>query len=261
MNQPMRTLARTAAACLALSVFAGALPASAYTQEQQWELQVGQQEWQQLSQQGKIVPQSDPMYRVLDPIAHRIAAVADKQYFMPFQFYLVRDSSPNAFSVPGGHVYVTTSMMAFAQNQQELAGVLCHEVSHDLHHDVYNLTRKNQNLSLLAGLAGMLVGNSNIGQLLVGTGAQLESLSFSRPVESAADHTGAYICAQAGENPWGMVWLFQRFETQQPPQGLEALSDHPSDNHRVADLENEFRSDPATFGRFNPNVSSATPLR
>ena len=257
----MRTIVRLLAAVLTFSIIGTAVPAAAATDQQQWELQVGQQEWQQLSQQGKIVPQSDPMYRVLDPIARRIAGVADKQYFTPFHFYLVRDSSPNAFAVPGGNVYVTTSMMSFAQNQQELSGVICHEVSHDIHHDVYNLALKNQHLSLLAGLAGLLVGNSNIGQFVVGAGAQLESLSFSRPVESAADHTGAYVCAQAGENPWGMVWLFQRFLQQQPPQGMEALSDHPSDNHRIEDLENEFRNDPATFGRFNPNVSSATPLR
>ncbi len=256
----MRTLARLTSAVLAALVVAAALPAYAYTQEQQWELQVGQQEWQKLSSAGKIVPQSDPRYRILDPIAHRIAGVADKQYFMPFQFYLVRDKSPNAFSVPGGHVYVTTAMMTFAQNQQELAGVLCHEVSHDIHHDVYNLARKNQNLSLLAGLASLLVGNSRLGQFVLGTGAQLESLSFSRPVESAADHTGAYICAQAGENPWGMVWLFKRFQGQPAPP-MEMLSDHPDDNHRITDLENEFRADPSTFGRFNPNPSSGTPLR
>ncbi len=234
-------------------------PAFAYTQEQQWELKVGQQYYQQLEQQGKII-RSSPYYKILDPIAHRIAAVADKQYFMPFHFYLVKDSQPNAFSVPGGHVYVTTAMMTFAKNQQELAGVLCHEVSHDIHHDVYNLQAKNQRLSLLAGIASLLVGRNQIGQFLVGTGAQLQSLSYSRPVESAADHTGAYICAAAGENPWGMVWLFKRFESRPSGVPLEMLSDHPRDDHRVTDLENLFAGDRRTFGRFSSNVRTATPL-
>lgn len=257
----MQTIARFAASLLMFGLaLTCALPASAYTDQQNWELQIGQQEYQQLQQQGKIVPQSSPLYRKLDPLAARIARVADKQYFVPFHFILVNDGSPNAFAVPGGNVYVTTSMMTFAQNQQELAGVLCHETSHDIHHDVYNLARKDQNLSLLAGLAGLLVGNSQIGQFVVGTGAQLTALSFSRPVESAADHTGAYICAQAGENPWGMVWLFKRFESKPSGVPLEMLSDHPRDDHRVSDLEEEFRSDPSTFGRFNPNPSSGTPL-
>lgn len=257
----MRTLGRLAATSLALTLFFGAaVPAYAYTDEQNWELQVGQKQYEQLQQQGKILPQSSPLYRTLDPIAARISRVADRQYFTPFHFILVNDPSPNAFAVPGGNVYVTNSMMTFAQNQQELAGVLCHETSHDIHHDVYALVHKEQNLSLLAGLAGLLVGNSQIGQFIVGTGAQLTALSFSRPVESSADRTGAYICAQAGENPWGMVWLFQRFESKPSGVPLEMLSDHPRDDHRVTDLENEFRNDPATFGRFNPNASSGTPL-
>ncbi len=256
----MQTFARLAVpSLLSLCLAVGsAASAQAYSDQEQWELQVGQQEYQQL--QNKIVPPSSPLYGKLGPIAKRIKSVADHQYFVPFHFILVNDSSPNAFSVPGGNVYVTTSMMTFARNKQELAGVLCHEVSHDIHHDVYNLYRKNQNLSLLAGLAGMLVGNSTIGQFVVGTGAQIESLSYSRPVESAADHTGAYICAQAGENPWGMVWLFKRFQGSQQGPPMEMLSDHPNDNHRITDLENEFRNDPATFGSFNPNPSSGTPL-
>lgn len=257
----MQTFARLAAALLTLCVALGtALPAQAYTDQENWELQVGQQEYQQLQQQGKIVATTSPLYSKLGPIAKRIKGVADRQYFVPFHFILVNDSSPNAFAVPGGNVYVTTAMMSFAQNRQELAGVLCHEVSHDIHHDVYNLYRKNQNLSLLAGLAGLLVGNSQIGQFVVGEGAQLTSLSYSRPVESSADHTGAYICAEAGENPWGMLWLFKRFESKPSGVPLEMLSDHPRDDHRVSDLENEFRNDPATFGRFNPNSSSGTPL-
>ena len=256
----MRTIARTAATLAAAALFStAALPAAAYTQEQQWELNVGRQYYQQLQQQGKIVS-SSPYYAKLEPLAHRIASVADPQYFVPFHFYLVRDSQPNAFAVPGGNVYVTTAMMTFARNQQELAGVLCHEVSHDIHHDVYNVAVKNQQLSLMAGIASLLVGRSQIGQFLVGTGAQLQSLSYSRPVESAADRTGAYICASAGENPWGMVWLFKRFESRPSGVPLEMLSDHPRDDHRVTDLENLFASDPRTFARFSSNLRTATPI-
>lgn len=256
----MNTMGRRISALLFAAALVSAPCATiAQSSEEAWEQQVGQQYYQQLQQQGKIVTQS-PDYAILNPIARQISRVADTQYFQPFRFILVRDSQPNAFSVPGGNVYVTTSMMTFAQNREELAGVLCHEVSHAIHHDVYNLQRKNQNLSLLAGLAGLLVGNSQVGQFVVGAGAQLESLSFSRPVESAADHKGAYMCAESGINPWGMVWLFKRFE-EKPSNGPEFLSDHPRDDHRVTDLENEFRSDPQVFGRYSPNEASATPLR
>ncbi len=231
-------------------------PAAALTDQQQWEMQIGQQEYQQLQQQGVIV-QSSPYYKVLEPIAKRISAVADQKYFTPFHFILVKDSQPNAFAVPGGNVYVTTAMMTFAQNQEELAGVLCHETSHDIHHDVYNLAQKDQNLQIGATLIGLLVGRSQIGNFAVNFLANAQAMNFSRSVESNADHLGAYTCAQAGYNPWGMVWLFKRFETKPSGVPLEMLSDHPRDDHRVSDLQNEFRNDPGTFGRFSSNPDTA----
>src|SRR5438270_1775096 len=106
-----------------------ALPAAAYSQEEQQELQIGQQVRQQLQQKGEILS-SSPYYSTLNSIASRIKSVADQKYFTPFHFVLVHETQPNAFSVPGGDVYVTDSMMRFVQNKEELAGVLCHETAH-----------------------------------------------------------------------------------------------------------------------------------
>lgn len=237
-----------------------AAPAFAGTRHQ-WEAQVGQQEYQTLQKQGVILSQS-PYYKILDPIAARIAAVADKQYSFPFHFYLVHMTQPNAFAVPGGNVYVTDSMMTFAKNKEELAGVLCHETSHDIHHDVYNLAAKGQQIGIVASIAEMLLGGgrSPIVNTLLGVGANLQSLKFSRTVEQNADHKGAFTCAQAGIDPWGMVWLLQRFESANTPSPPEFLSDHPGNVERVSRLEALFHSTPSVFARFNPNVASATPL-
>ncbi len=212
------------------------------------------------SQKGEIV-QNSPYYATLNSIAARIAPVADRNYFVPFHFILVNESSPNAFSVPGGNVYVTTSMMKFVHNKEELAGVLCHEVNHDIHHDVYNLYAKQQRLSIYAGLASILLGrNSGLVNTAIGLGANLEALHFSRDVEHNADHGGAYTCAQAGITPYGMVWLMQQFEANPSGTPPEFLSDHPSDSHRVAALQSEFASDPATFANFNENIACSTPI-
>lgn len=238
-----------------------ALPAAAYTQDEQQELQIGQQVRQQLQQKGEILG-SSPYYSTLNSIATRIKSVADPKYFTPFHFILVHESQPNAFSVPGGDVYVTDSMMRFVQNKEELAGVLCHETAHAIHHDVMNNYVKNQRLSMYAGLASLLFGGgrSQVANAIIQNVAGLQSLTFSRDVEHNADHTGAYLCAQSGINPYGMVWLFDRFE--QNPNGAppEALSDHPRDDHRISDLETEFKADPGTFAKFNPDVASGTPV-
>jgi hypothetical protein len=136
--------------CAAILCLADSLPAAAdpqqpqqQQQQNQMEMQIGQQEWTQLSQRGEIV-QSSQYYPELQQVAQRVAAVADPQYFTPFHFILVNENSPNAMAAPGGNVYVTTSLMRFAQNQDELAAVLCHEVSHDIHHDVVNEQQKDR---------------------------------------------------------------------------------------------------------------------
>ena len=67
-------------------------------------------------------------------------------------------------------------------------------------------------------------------------------------------------CAQAGSNPWGMVWLFQNFEKASSGGSMEVLSDHPTDDHRIATLKNEFAQNPALFGRFSSDIATATPL-
>jgi predicted Zn-dependent protease len=256
-NVRIRSIAAAMAVVLA---FGWSIPALAYTQEQQEELQIGQQEYQALAKKGEIV-RSSPYYRILNPIARRVAAVADRQYFVPFRFILVQESDPNAFAVPGGNVYVTTALMSFVHNKEELAGVLCHETSHDIHHDVVNLMAKNQRLSLYAtGLAILLGRNSGLIDNGIGLLANLESLHFSRTVEENADHLGAINCAHAGLDPWGLVWLMQAFQNTNMQSPPEFLSDHPSDQHRIGALENEFASDPSLFSRFNPNEACATPL-
>ncbi len=228
------------------------------------EAQIGDQVYQQLSQKGELISRSSApaLYAILDPIAARIKATADPQYDFPFQFSLVHESQPNAFAVPGGHVYVTDSLMKFVQNKEELAGVLCHETSHDIHHDVIHNNAKDQTLGTVIGVVGALTGitNSGFGQVGANLLYSMQSNTFSRQVESAADHKGAQTCAESGINPWGMVWLFQNFEKSGNGGSMEVLSDHPSDDHRIANLESYFRSDPSLFGRFGSDIASATPI-
>lgn len=249
---------------LGLAGLAGAAPAVAQSDDQ-IEMQIGQQEYQQLQQKGEIIPNS-PYYAILNPIAQQIKRVADPQYSHPFQFILVHETQPNAFAVPGGNVYVTDSLMRFVENREELAGVLCHETSHTIHHDVLNLYKKEQRTATTYTigdiLANVLTGGraSNTIGNVANIAFTLQTQGFSREVESAADRKGAETCAQAGSNPWGMVWLFQRFEKADTGGRMEMLSDHPTDQHRIDDLKREFAADPSTFGRWPANMAYATPL-
>jgi len=249
---------RTIAALAGLALCLGsAVPALADQQEDQ----IGQQVYQELAQKGEIIRQS-PFYSTLNPIATQIKRVTDRQYDRPFTFILVHEKSPNAFAVPGGNVYVTDSLMTFVKNREELAGVLCHETSHTIHHDVVHNMKKDQNLAIGATILSVLLGGQKNGYVNGGINmlAGLKANDYSREVETAADLKGAETCAQAGSNPWGMVWLFQQFEKAGSGASMEMLSDHPTDDHRIEDIEARFHNNPSLYGHFNPDISSATPL-
>jgi beta-barrel assembly-enhancing protease len=203
-------------------------------QEGSWEAQVGQRQYSQYQQRGEIVPQQSPLYGVLDPIGNAIAAVADKEYYAPFRFILVNERVPNAMSMPDGNVYVTTAMLSYLKNRDQLAGVLCHEINHDIHHDMYRAYQISPNAAPPA--------------------------DFTRSAETNADRAGAYTCAQAGFNPWGMVWNFREHEGMAGPQTSVAAGDHPSDAQRLTDLVTLLQSDPATFSKFRDDVAASTAL-
>ena len=240
-------------------------PAFAQSNDNQVEMQIGQQEYQRLLQKGEILS-SSPYYSILNPIAQQIKRVADPQYFHPFTFILVHETQPNAFAVPGGNVYVTDSLMKFVQNREELAGVLCHETSHDIRHDVLHLYQKEQRTATAYTIGDILMNIATGGRAAntIGNLANIlftvQTQGFSRDVETAADHKGAQTCAEAGSNPWGMVWLFQQFEKADTGGSMEMLSDHPTDQHRIDDLRREFAANPALFGRYPSSIAYATPL-
>jgi Zn-dependent protease with chaperone function len=249
---------RLAALAIALTLTGFGLAPARADQESD----IGAQVYQQLQAKGEIIARPNPLYNYLDPIAVRIKRVADPQYTYPFQFILVHETQPNAFAVPGGNVYVTDTMMRFAKDQEELAGVLCHETSHDIHHDVVNLNAKAQTQGAVISILGSLLGvdRSAVGQVGEQLVYSLQTTRFSREVETAADLKGADTCAQAGFNPHGLIWLFEEFEKSGGNQGAEAISDHPRDDHRISDLLTHFQQNPALFGRFSSDIATATPL-
>jgi len=237
-----------------------AKPASTGTDQRDNEQKMGDEVYQELKGKGVIVARS-PLYQQLEPIAARITRAAQPRYEHPFRFYLVHEQQPNAFATPGGNVYVTDALLFFVKNTEELAGTLCHEVAHTIHHDTMVLMEKRQRIARRELGAGVLLGPSLPHVLAIAALGKLNSLGYSRDVESRADVTGSDICASADYDPWGLVWLFTDFHQARVGEIPELLSDHPDDEHRVRTLKEHFRSHPEVFARFNPDPASATPVQ
>jgi predicted Zn-dependent protease len=245
-----------AAACVAMvAAYLAGVKAAGQDHDQDVELQLGQQVFDELKAKGEIV-ESSPLYDQLRPISDAITRAAQPQYNHPFKFYLVHETQPNAFATPGGNVYVVDSLLYFVKNSEELAGTLCHEVSHTIHRDAMTLMEKDQKLTERDIAAAILLGHP----LAIALLGKLHSLSYSRDVESRADITGSDVCAATGYNPWGLVWLFQDFQNANMGQIPQLLSDHPGNQNRVDALEKHFRENPSVFGNFNSDSKSAKPM-
>jgi predicted Zn-dependent protease len=247
------------ALCAIALLSSAAVPAASRDGKVDDEEQVGEQIFDELKAKGEIV-QTSPLYDQLLPIAAAITRTAQPRYTHPFKFYLVHEPQPNAFATPGGNVYVTDALLYFVKNTEQLAGTLCHEVSHTIHRDSMTLIEKERKIERRQIGAAILLGPSRAHVLAIALIGKLRSLGYSRDVESAADLTGADVCAASGYNPWGLVWLFQDFDAANLGQVPQLLSDHPDNPHRVRALERHFAADPAVFGSFSPDPRRAKPF-
>src|SRR5712691_13120032 len=250
----------TTLALSAITVMAGVgAPRAAEDVRLDDEQQVGQEVFNELKAKGEIVATS-PLYDALAPIAVAVTRTAQPRYNHPFKFYLVHEQQPNAFATPGGNVYVTDSLLYFVKNTEELAGTICHEVSHTIHRDSMNLIEKERKIERREIGAAILLGPTLAHVLAIALIGKLRSLGYSREAESAADVTGSDICAASGYNPWGLVWLFQDFDAADTAQIPQLLSDHPANGTRIQTLKRHFLYNPSTFSRFSPDQKSATPF-
>jgi predicted Zn-dependent protease len=223
------------------------------------ETELGQEVYKELIAKGEII-ESSSLYDTLKPLADSISRVAQSRYSHPFKFYLVHESQPNAFATPGGNVYVVDSLLYFVKNTEQLAGTLCHEVSHTIHRDSIALMQKRNRIKRHEIEAALLLGPTRAHILAIALMGDLHSLGYSREAESNADVTGSDICAEAGYNPWGLVWLFEEFQNADTRHIPQLLSDHPANGARIETLKKHFRDNPSVFAKFNPDPKSAIPF-
>ena len=167
---------------------------------------------------------------------------------IPYTIHAVYDKNVNAFSLPGGPIFINTGLISLAENEAQLAGTIAHEMSHIVLRHATNQASKRNLIALPAMLAGALVGNSILGQLTqlgIGLGANSVLLKFSRSAESEADYNGVAIMDDAGYNPLEMAHFFEKLEAQGGSSRVaQFLSDHPNPGNRVQAIEDELRQLP-----------------
>ena len=170
-----------------------------------------------------------------------------------YEFHVAKDTSLNAFALPGGVIVVHTALIEATARPEELAGVLAHEVQHvERRHSLRGIVKDLGLRGLVAFVAGDLTG-SLVGEAAVG----LTSLKFSRDGEREADQAGFDALIAAGIDPSGMPSFFETMRRQAKDGAVAFVSTHPSSADREAALRERSRAattafTPLKFGAWPP---------
>ena len=224
------------------------------------EIKQGQDAVAEIAKSGKIVKDKDVNDRV-DKIGQRLAAVVnsiqmpagygnDRVFPFAWHFHIIDDKEVNAFSLPGGQVYINSGLLKVVRSDDELAGVLGHEMTHSAHHHIQSLSHEQSKMStaMMAGLLAAIIAHvpaRDIGNLAAGaqyTQLGIMNTKYSQAAERDADHGGTILVAKAGFNPVGMMTFMQRlgdFENARPEVTLGILQDHPEAADRVSAITAE----------------------
>lgn len=220
---------------------------------------MGKNVYDDLAKRDQIV-NSSPYNAVLQRVGNRVAAAAGRQWYVE-RFYIIRGNQMNAFSAPGGYVFVNEGLLRNVDNVDELANVLGHETAHlALGHvtsRAQQQQKKNMFFSLSHSLAKTFAPNSDKAVGEAETAGNYTFLGFTREQEYQADQYGATYAARAGFNPWGSIWFFNETEAMYGDAGFEQyVQQHPSTKDRVARLESYFKAHPNLFGHWPTQLTS-----
>jgi predicted Zn-dependent protease len=218
------------------------------------ESQLGRAIMAQIRASGELV--EDPQVtEYINEIGHRLAAQANVDGNHEFSFFVIDNPVINAFALPGGFIGVHTGLLEATRNEDELAGVLAHEVAHVTQRHLARRLHASQRQSILntaimlgAILAGAAGGSSDAVQGAIavaqGTSAQ-QQINFTRSNEYEADRVGISALAAAGFDPQGMGSFFEVMSRGTTPMEYrlpEFLRTHPVSSARIAEARGRARS-------------------
>jgi predicted Zn-dependent protease len=180
---------------------------------------------------GPVVPADNPVSRRIRDVARRLIQATKIEplmremnldqngyrYQYEWEVAVLQRNEANAFCLPGGKICVFTGILRITKNDDQVATVLGHEMAHALAHHV------SERLAMRDGK---------------GVFEALRSKAFERAQESEADHIGLFLMTFAGYDPDEALRFWERMQqaTQDQQRPPEFLSDHPSEERRIADI-------------------------
>lgn len=204
----------------------------------QQDIELGKQVSQQIESDKKqfpLLPEqgNEEIYRYIRGLKDKILRTGKVRYKNEFAWsvkIIDDDKTLNAFATPGGYIYVYTGLIKFLDSEDQLAGVMGHEMAHAAQR---HSTRQLTKLYGLQMLVSVVTGKSEPGmieQIALG----LASLKFSRSHETEADNYSVIYLCGTEYNAKGAAGFFEKMEGQPTPP--QFLSTHPNPGNRVQNI-------------------------
>ena len=188
--------------------------------------------------QGKPLDPTPELQRYVNLLGRWISLQSSRPH-LPWTFVVVDESDFNAYSAPGGYVFVTRGLVDRCTDEAELAGILAHEVAHVVHRHHLHAMRTALRLGTPAGLPALV--------------RQVHTLGVGAEAEHAADREAVNLAARAGLDPYGLVSALVQVNAL-GDSDLQFADAHPQSRVRLDHLEQ------AIGRRFDPLVGSKAPV-
>jgi len=199
-----------------------------------------------VNQMGGLVDPSDRRGQMVNTVGHNLLDHSDARrgpYTDNFHFSLLRDpQTVNAFSLPGGQVFITVALFDRLENEAQLAGVLGHEIGHVIgRHGAEHMATGQLGQMIVTGVA---VGtsdrrNGQFAQMAALMANQMLQLKYSRNDEFQADQFGLQFMAQTGYDPRQMKRVMEILKASAGSGGRSSsiFATHPDPDARIDRIE------------------------
>ncbi len=212
-----------------------------FGQNVQKDNEIGEEANKQIIAQIGLYEHSSQEY--LNDVGQKLVSNIDEKLF-DYQFAILDMEVPNAMALPGGYVYFSRSILVLANSEDELAGVMGHEITHvHLQH-----ARKAKNKGLFSSillLPAVVLGSLAPGEIISApftASYKLLNAGYSRSNETESDHDGAILAAKSGYDPYGLALILHKISLDVKIEtGNEEMStwfdSHPYTPKRVKKLD------------------------
>lgn len=228
------------------------------------QIALGQRAKAQVHEQATVLPSNHPktveLRRLGESIVQQIPANERRQRPFEYSFEVIEDDSINAFALPGGPIFIYTGLLDRLTTEDQVAGILAHEIVHIRNQHWASAYADNQKRRLGLGLLlGILGAGGTAFDIAAVADTLLFTLPYSRRHETEADQVGYDMMVAGGYNPQGMADVFRRLLEAGGGSPAEFLSTHPDTRSRVNAIENRIRSSNRTFRVQRARQSSVMP--